>query len=261
MEKQNENNTLTNSMGPLDDDLFGIDPVVNVSTTGSSNQDDPFSDVSFHVTEDKEQNDLFSGLTIDNQKPDVAPEDKKPDPFDIFGSTSGHFQEKARKDAGSLHDLMDGLTIQESKQQGAVNASESTFSGLDFLNHNGQPSQVSIDAAMKETLGLNAVYPQASMQYGMPPNIMFNQGFVPQQMDYSAMNAIIAQQQFLLQNLGHLNPGFSHTTRAAVMEGNSMPLPDIFQHTNNPVLNNASLLKSPKEDTRAFDFVSVTVLP
>ncbi|KAG6512684.1 hypothetical protein ZIOFF_030813 [Zingiber officinale] len=261
MEKHNEKSTLTNSMGPLGDDLFGIDPVVNVSTAGSSNQDDPFSDVSFHVTEDKEQNDLFSGLTIDNQKPDVAPEGKEPDPFDVFGSTSVHFQEKASKDTGNLHDLMDGLTIQESKQHGVVNASESTFSGLDFLNHNGQPSPVSVDAAMKETLGLNAVYSQASMQFGMPSNVMFNQGFVPQPMDYNAMNAIIAQQQFLLQNLGHLNPGFSHNTRAAVMEGNPMPLPDIFQHTNNPVLNNASMLKSPKEDTRAFDFVSVTVLP
>lgn len=66
------------------------------------------------------------------------------------------------------------------------------------------------------------------MQYGMPPNIMFNQGFVSQPMDYSAMTALIAQQQFLLQNLGHLNPGFSHVATTAVKEGNSVPLSDIY---------------------------------
>ncbi|THU57400.1 hypothetical protein C4D60_Mb03t03130 [Musa balbisiana] len=211
----------------LVDDLFESDSIVDLSTTDNKNQDDPFADVSFHVTGDKEQNDLFSGLTVDDKKSDIAlnfPEIKNPDLLDVFGANSEQLEEEAGKGRSNVQNLMAGLTlsgmIQENEQPGLVGASGRAFSGLGFLPNSSQPGQMPTNGAMNVNLDLNAMYPQVPMQYGISPNIMFNQGFASQSMNYGTMGAFIAQQQLLLQNLGSLNSGFGHTTGNAV-EGRS----------------------------------------
>ncbi|KAJ8464433.1 hypothetical protein OPV22_026985 [Ensete ventricosum] len=263
MEKQGKQSTAElKPSNSLVDDLFASDPLADINTSGNKNQDDPFADVSFHVTEDKEGNDLFSGLTVDDKKSDIVldvPEIKKPDLLDVFGAYSVQHQEEAGKDKGNIHDLMTGLSlngIQENEPPGSVGAS-AAFSGLGLLASSTQPSQVPANGSMKSNQDFNSVYSQAPMQYGIPPNIMFNQGFVAQPMNYEAMSAFIAQQQFLLQNIGNLNSGFGQTAGNA-MEGSyaAAPLPDIFQLSNNPVKSRASTTKSPKEETKAFDFIS-----
>ncbi|RRT84750.1 hypothetical protein B296_00013408 [Ensete ventricosum] len=267
MEKQGKQSTAElKPSNSLVDDLFASDPLADINTSGNKNQDDPFADVSFHVTEDKEGNDLFSGLTVDDKKSDIVldvPEIKKPDLLDVFGAYSVQHQEEAGKDKGNIHDLMTGLSlngIQENEPPGSVGAS-AAFSGLGLLASSTQPSQVPANGSMKSNQDFNSVYSQAPMQYGIPPNIMFNQGFVAQPMNYEAMSAFIAQQQFLLQNIGNLNSGFGQTAGNA-MEGSyaAAPLPDIFQLSNNPVKSRASTTKSPKEETKAFDFISVMIL-
>ncbi|WOL00805.1 hypothetical protein Cni_G09518 [Canna indica] len=264
VEKQGNQSTLKlKPSSQLTDDWLGNDPLADLSTVDDVNQDDPFADVSFHVTEDKGQGDLFSGLTVDDKKADI-PESKKPDFLDVFGANSVQLKEDAENHKGNVHDLMDGLTIngniQENKQPGAVGASGGTYAGLGFFPHGSQSSQIPTNGAMKGNLDLNSVYTPAPVQYGMSPNIMLNQGFVAQPINYNAMGALIAQQQLLLQNLGNLNPGFGHSAANAMKEGYSLPLPDVFQLTNNPMQNHASTMKSPKEDTKAFDFISVMVL-
>ncbi|CAL9170707.1 unnamed protein product [Musa hybrid cultivar] len=251
MEKQHEQ--CAAKLKPSDslvDDLFESDSIADLSTTDNQNQDDPFADVSFHVTGDKEPNDLFSGLTVDDKKSDIAlnfPEIKNPDLLDVFGANSEQLEEEAGKGRSNVQNLMAGLTlsgmIQENEQPG-------------FLPNSSQPGQMPTNGAMNVTLDLNAMYPQVPMQYGISPNIMFNQGFASQSMNYGTMGAFIAQQQLLLQNLGSLNSGFGRTTGNAVEGSNSFSFPDIFQLSNNPVQSHASVVKSPKAETKAFDFIS-----
>ncbi|CAL9110732.1 unnamed protein product [Musa textilis] len=264
MEKQHEQ--CAAKLKPSDslvDDLFESDSIADLSTTDNENQDDPFADVSFHVTGDKKQNDLFSGLTVDDKKSDIAlnfPEIKNPDLLDVFGANSEQLEEEAGKGRSNVQNLMAGLTlngmIQENEQPGMVGASGRAFSGLGFLPNSSQPSQMPTNGAMNVNLDLNAMYPQVPMQYGTSPNIMFNQGFASQSMNYGTMGAFIAQQQLLLQNLGSLNSGFGHTTGNAMERSNSFPFPDIFQLSNNTVQSHASVVKSPKAETKAFDFIS-----
>ncbi|RWW12554.1 hypothetical protein GW17_00023767 [Ensete ventricosum] len=264
MEKQHEQCAAKlKPSGSFVDDLFESDSIADLSTT-DKNQDDPFADVSFHVTVDKEQNDLFSGLTVDDKKSDIAlnfPEIKNPDLLDVFGANSEQLEEEAGKVRSNVQNLMAGLTlnsmIQENEQPGVVGASGGAFSGLGFLPNSSQPSQMPTNGAMD----VNAMYPQVPMQYGISPNIMFNQSFASQSMNYGTMGAFIAQQQLLLQNLGSLNSGFGHTTGNAMERSNSFPFPDIFQLSNNPVQSHASVVKSPKAETKAFDFISVMILP
>ncbi|RWW89257.1 hypothetical protein BHE74_00001802 [Ensete ventricosum] len=264
MEKQHEQCAAKlKPSGSFVDDLFESDSIADLSTT-DKNQDDPFADVSFHVTVDKEQNDLFSGLTVDDKKSDIAlnfPEIKNPDLLDVFGANSEQLEEEAGKVRSNVQNLMAGLTlnsmIQENEQPGVVGASGGAFSGLGFLPNSSQPSQMPTNGAMD----VNAMYPQVPMQYGISPNIMFNQSFASQSMNYGTMGAFIAQQQLLLQNLGSLNSGFGHTTGNAMERSNSFPFPDIFQLSNNPVQSHASVVTSPKAETKAFDFISVMILP
>ncbi|WOK97228.1 hypothetical protein Cni_G05936 [Canna indica] len=245
------------------DDLFGNDSLADLSTNDNQNQDDPFADVSFHVSEDKEQNDLFSGLTVDHNKSDSThniPESNRPDWLDVFGGYPDQVQEGAGNDQSSVHDLMAGLTLngmpKENEKPGPVGASGSALSGLDFLANSCQPSQIPADGATNGNLDLNTVYSQPPMQYGIPPTSMFNPGFVTQPMNYAAMGAFIAQQQLLMQNIGNLNPGFGHAAGNSVDGSYSSPFPDIFQLSNNPVQTHASIMKSAKEDNKAFDFIS-----
>ncbi|KAJ8501063.1 hypothetical protein OPV22_011615 [Ensete ventricosum] len=166
MEKQHEQCAAKlKPSGSFVDDLFESDSIADLSTT-DKNQDDPFADVSFHVTVDKEQNDLFSGLTVDDKKSDIAlnfPEIKNPDLLDVFGANSEQLEEEAGKVRSNVQNLMAGLTlnsmIQENEQPGVVGASGGAFSGLGFLPNSSQPSQMPTNGAMD----VNAMYPQVPM--------------------------------------------------------------------------------------------------
>ncbi|XP_008805229.2 protein MODIFIED TRANSPORT TO THE VACUOLE 1 [Phoenix dactylifera] len=248
----------------LVDDLFGGAPVAGLSTTRGKNEDDPFADVSFHVTEDKEHNDLFSGLTVDDKKSDIElnmPASNTSGLLDVFGVNSEQLLQDSGADKRNVNDLMAGLTLngmaQDNKQPGPAGATGGAFPGVTFLDGTSQPSQLPTNGALNGIFGSNAMYPQAPMHYGIPPNIMFSPAFAAQPINYDAIGAFIAQHQLLFQNLGSRNTGFGHVAGNANEGGYSLPLPDIFQLSNNPVQSHGPIMNSSKkEETKAFDFIS-----
>ncbi|KAG1330411.1 VHS domain-containing protein [Cocos nucifera] len=250
----------------LVDDLFVGVPVAGLSATGGKNEDDPFADVSFHVTEDKEHNDLFSGLTVDDKKSDIEldlPAGTMSELLGVFGVNSGQLLQDAVADKKDVNDLMAGLALngmaQDNKQPGPAGATRGAFPGFTLLDESSQPSQPPTNGALNGILGSNALYAQAPMHNGISPNIMLNPAFASQPMNYGAIGAFIAQQQLLFQNLGNLNTGFGHVAGNANEGGGySSPLPDIFQFSNNPVQRHGPIMNSSKkEETKAFDFISV----
>lgn len=249
----------------LVDDLFGDVPVAGLSTTGGKNEDDPFADVSFHVTEDKEHDDLFSGLTVDDKKSDIElnlPASSMSELLNVFGVNSGQLLQDAGAEKKDVNDLMAGLALngigQDTKQRGPAGATGGAFPGFTFLDGSSQPSQLPPNGSLNGILGSNALYAQAPIHYGISPNIMFDPAFASQPMNYGAIGAFIAQQQLLFQNLGNLNTGFGHVAGNANEGGYSSPLPDIFQFSNTSVQSNGPIMNSSKkEETKAFDFISV----
>ncbi|XP_026658586.2 protein MODIFIED TRANSPORT TO THE VACUOLE 1-like [Phoenix dactylifera] len=248
---------------PLVDDLFGGDLISGLGTTEVKNEEDPFADVSFHVTEDKEHDDLFSGLTVDDKKSNIelkTPADNKSELLDVFGANSGQLLQDTGADKKNVNDLMAGLTLngmaQDNKQLGPSGASGGAFPGVTFLDGGSQAGQLPTNGAFNGILGSNTLYAQAPMQHGMPPNNMFNPAFAAQPMNYGAMGSFIAQQQLLFQNLGNLNSGFGGMAGNA-NGGYSSPLPDFFQLSNNSVQSHGPIMNSSKkEETKAFDFIS-----
>lgn len=257
---------------PLIDDLFG-DGFVNVPRTSDlQNDDDPFADVSFHGDESREHaDDLFSGMTIDdrqdaNQKQIAAGKMDGTEVFDIFGSNSVVPQEQ-KNQGKDVNDLMVGLSIDENgstiEQKGTSLAalSEDFFSSsIDTSNHH-----VSNDAFSgnlpPQTAGMNAnfIFPQGAMPYNIPPGFMLNPAFPSQQINYGAMGNVFAQHLATMSQLGNLNAqnsgvGIAHGT----MGGYSTPLPDIFQANYPTAAPTSTMNSSKKEDTKAFDFISVS---
>ena len=260
------------SAGSLVDDLFGDSPISGLSNSENRSEDDPFADVSFHVAEEKQHDDIFSGLTCDDK---IAENDqivgKESGLLDVFSSNSDHFLQEPENNKKHVHDLMAGLslngTVQEKNQPGASGV---PFMGASFVDGINQSSQIHTSQSSQQMptngtinggLGPNSFFPMGPMQYNVPPNMMFNPAFVTQPMNYGAMGAFIAQQQLLFQNLGNLNSGYGLSVGNAMDGGHSSPLPDIFQPSNNPVQNHAAVLTiSKKEDTKAFDFISVSFI-
>lgn len=257
---------------PLIDDLFG-DGFVNVaSSVDLKNDDDPFADVSFHGSGSREHvDDLFSGMTIDgrqdaNENQIAAGKKDSPEVFDIFGSNSIVTQEKVNQEKDVI-DLMVGLSINENgtkmEQKGTSSAalSEAFFSG----SSNTSSHQVSNDAFSSnlapQTAGMNAnfIHPQGAMPYNVPPAFMFDQAFPSQQIDYSAMGNVFAQHLATMSHLGNLNAQNTGVGLApGTMAGYSTPLPDIFQPNYPTPAPNSMMNSSKKEDTKAFDFISVS---
>ena len=256
------------SDGSLVDDLFGGGPISGVNNSENRSEEDPFADVSFHVTEEKQHDDIFSGLTCDDK---IAENDqivgKESGLLDFFSSNSDHFLQEPENNKKNVNDLMAGLslngTVQEKNQPGVSGVPFMGTSFVDGINqssqiHMNQSSQMPTNGALNGGFGSNSFSPMAPMQYNMPPNMMFNPAFATHPMNYGAMGAFIAQQQLLFQNLGNLNTGYGNSVGNAMDGGHSSPLPDIFQPSNNPVQNHAAVLtSSKKEDTKAFDFISV----
>lgn len=261
------------SSTPLVDDLFGDGPTVT-STSELKNDDDPFSDVSFHTTETRENpDDLFSGMNVDNNqitnenKTPASEQKNEPGVFDIFGSSSEPaLQEHARKD---VNDLMSGLSIHgdalksNDKGDSKDSLSESLFSVSSQQNHQYQIPQDSLNMYSSPMVGTNmnaAFFP--GMTY-LPSGMMLNPAFSSQPMGYAPTGNFFAQQQLLsamsnYQQFG--NPNLQSSGGGAGNGGYSSPLPDIFQPNLATQAPSSVMNTSKKEDTRAFDFISVSLI-
>ncbi|KAJ0964942.1 hypothetical protein J5N97_026080 [Dioscorea zingiberensis] len=242
------------SSGSIVDDLFGAGQI----SSPQVNSNDPFADVSFHSTEDKES-DLFSGLTVEDKR--LNHELDKPisssSPFvDIFSDTPLQSLQETDTNKKCVENLMTGLSLNGGTQENKQHLSPGgAFSVSSFLDGSNQPTELPYTGTMNPMVGSNTYTTLG--QYNMPPNIMFNQVFPTQPMDYAAMGTYIAQQQLLFQNLGNLNSGFGHTAGNVKEGGYTPPLPDIFQFSSNPIqMPGAMSANSKKEETKAFDFIS-----
>ncbi|CAA6666017.1 unnamed protein product [Spirodela intermedia] len=240
--------------GSLVDDLFGAEPISNASTS-KNEKEDPFADVSFHVAEDGgHSDDLFSGLAVDEKQPieghDRSNSSQQSEFIDIFGTDTvlPSILETRKND---VHDLMAGLSVKESHPG---NNLPGIALGGDVQPNLPQANEALSGPFVSQMIGMNqnAMFPFGSMPYGMPQGIMLNQHFPPQPVNYAPMGGFVPQQQLLFQNFGHLNAGISH----ASVDPSASALPDIFHLSNNPAQAHPTVISTPKEDTRAFDFIS-----
>lgn len=260
-------NTAKAPTSPLIDDLFGGDTLTStgLSTSEQKNDDDPFADVSFHINNEKEHAavatataDLFTGLTVD--EPTVATKNG-PELFDIFGSVS---EPPPPQD---VNDLMAGMSI--NRTDSSVKQNKTLPGGLSetiFSDSTMDPShQISNDVFngmhISEAAGINAnpMFPLGPTAYNLPSGMMFSPPFPSQPINYGAMGNIFAQQQFLasmsnLQQLGNMQ----HSQNAGVAPSTSA-LPDIFNPSIPTPAPSSMMNSSKKEDTRAFDFISVSL--
>ncbi|KAI3451670.1 hypothetical protein Pfo_008335 [Paulownia fortunei] len=261
----------TTSTAPLIDDLFADSFGGGESTNGQKLDDDPFADVSFHTSQDKDHvSDLFSGMAVDKSgitEAHTAAHKTESEPFDFFNSSSEVSQEHGnpRKD---VNDLMGSLSVNGNdpfkKQNGSTveKVSEHVDSISSVYQDNKIPNSILNGELASQAAGINAtpMFPLGAMGYNFPSGLMFNPAFASQPMNYSAMGSLFAQQQFLatmsnFQQLGNLQSNTS-ISAAGSNGGNSSPFPDIF----NPGMATqppTSLMKdSKREETKAFDFIS-----
>nr|DAD26841.1 TPA_asm: hypothetical protein HUJ06_028309 [Nelumbo nucifera] len=264
---------LMKSSTPTIDDLFGDSSATGLSTNGHKTEEDPFADVSFHTTEDREPvNDLFSGLAVADKK--VANETHMQankngaQLLDIFCSISDSEQSG---DKGSMDNLMAGLSVadksSETKQQGSFSG---LFSEATLSNPSIQPSHSASNDSLNsifnsQMAGMNQSAMFLGPMHNASPNMMFNPAFASQPMNYAAMGNYLAQQQLLatmsnFQHLGNLNAqgnaGLEHSSGNSREGGYSSPLPDIF-HPSIPTQASSTVMNSSKrEETKAFDFIS-----
>ncbi|KAG4380778.1 hypothetical protein GLYMA_15G018300v4 [Glycine max] len=215
---------LTPSTPPaLADDLFENFMNSGVASDELKN-DDPFADVSFHSNDNKEHADIFSSMTVGDDKLDHH--------------VSHGLGNRNEPDSD---DLLAGLSIDENtsstKQKATSPAmqSESLFSGL-----NNHVSHLGPDNGLGSMLGTQAV------------------GFNP--LNYGAMGNLLAQQQFLatmanFQHLNNVNKNDGSTAQNAGSNGKT-PLPDIFQSKFSTQTPSSMISNSKKEETKAFDFIS-----
>uniref|UniRef100_A0A453EIH1 VHS domain-containing protein n=2 Tax=Aegilops tauschii subsp. strangulata TaxID=200361 RepID=A0A453EIH1_AEGTS len=238
------------------DDLLGGETIGNTSATSNGNGSDLFADVSFHEEEIKETNDLFSGMTVE-EKSSASMHDNSLIEQDIFGSSPEPLFQERVDDKGTVNDLMAGLNLNGTAQaQPGVKAeTNSNLNGSQFFDMNSQTSHVASGAALNGILGQSSFYQQVPMQYNLSPQ-MFGQSFAGQQLNYGAMEALLAQQQQLLQNLGNFNAGLGHPAFNSMSGGNASGMPDIFNSSNQPPHQVAVMSNSKKDETKAFDFVS-----
>lgn len=232
---ENENNaSVPTSTASLMDDFFG-DSGTDVHNNLSVNNDDPFADVSFHGQnniKEHESVDIFSGLTTADKSSESQSES-----FDLFGS----------KD--NVNDLMAGLSVNEntsSPSQNGTTQKESLETMFSDSTTNSNPQMNDVLSNMLQFQG-----------HGMNPNPMFPMmlnpmAFGSQQINYAVMSNLLAQQQLLstMNNLQSQNLGSASSSSA---------FPDIF----NPVIASqtptSTMNSSKKDDTKAFDFISVSL--
>jgi hypothetical protein len=274
-DQSDQNLTNLSIPAPLIDDIFGGGLATDVSTSEPNNVDDPFADVSFHAGDGGEHaDDLFSGMTVDRQSSnEILMEGMKngTELLDIFGSNLElpQGQETPKKD---VNDLMSGLSINENaSNMQKKGTSVGAFSENMFSDSNSHPGhQVTNDSLSSmfssptAATNANAMFPFGAMPYNIPSGFMFNPAFSSQPMNYAAMGSLFAQQQLLakmseLQPLGDMNGqnvGVGHFSGTDVAY--SSALPDIFKPNFTTQTPSSLMNSSKKEETRAFDFISVS---
>ena len=221
-------------VGSLVDDLFGPEPVSNPSTS-KSEKVDPFADVSFHPADyGGHPDDLFAGLAVDEKRSDSS---LQPELIEIFGSTS----------KGDVNDLMAGLTMDsQNVSMGSTNIQNS-------INHEGLDGL--LGPQMMMGVNQSSMFPSSSIPNDMqPPGIVLTHPYPMHQPPLGY--GFIPQQQLLFPNFGQLGAGIP---AASSDHSSGQALPDIFQLSSNPAQVRPAAMNTPKEDTRAFDFISVRV--
>ncbi|KNA22957.1 hypothetical protein SOVF_029110 [Spinacia oleracea] len=264
-ESQNEQEVVASkplSSSLLIDDLFGDGTGIDLSKSELKTDDDPFADVSFHTGEDKDQgSDLFAGMTVGETSTTVeAPSfGGGPDPFDIFGSSEPLTTQGNQ--TNNVNNLMADLSV---SGNGSV-INEKTFAESIFSNSNPAPQKLNDTLSsgfdpQKATTSANA-FPMGSVPYSMPPGMLYNQFYPATQVNYGAMNGYLAQQQFMaamanLQSIGNMNPNnLAGGNAAGTFAADVSALPDIF-NANMPGQSSTVTMNAPKEETKAFDFIT-----
>jgi len=252
---------LTPSIPPgLADDLFGNFSNSGVASSELKNDDDPFADVSFHSNDNKEHSDIFSRMTVGNDKLGHHVSN------DIFADNSRH-----ENNGESVDHLLAGLSVDENtssaKQKATSPATQSEFLSSGLNNH---ASHLRPDNGFGGMLGsqavginVNSIFPSGRPSCAAQPGIMLNQPYSSQPLDYGAMGNLLAQQQFLatMVNFQHLNNVNRHDASTAQNAGSNerAPLPDIFQSKFSTQTSSSMINSSKKEETKAFDFISVSL--
>ncbi|KAK2977900.1 hypothetical protein RJ640_022691 [Escallonia rubra] len=258
------------------DDLFGDGSSTGTNTSEHRKDDDPFADVSFHTSNNKEDaSDLFSGMTAD--KPGAAEvhivaSTSGSELLNLFGSGTEVPMEQ-REQKTDVNNLMAGLSINGNDSFVKQNGKSGGLSETIFSDSTTNPShQVSNDANNlilgSQGVGINAssMFSLGPMAYNIPPGMTMNPAFPSQPINYGAMGSLFAQQQFLatmsnFQQLGNLHSQNSAVGQATGTQvgGNYSPFPDIFNPTMPNQTPSSMLNSSKKEETRAFDFISVRI--
>ncbi|KAK3007923.1 hypothetical protein RJ639_014732 [Escallonia herrerae] len=258
------------------DDLFGDGSSTGASTSEHRKDDDPFADVSFHTGNNKEDaSDLFSGMTADipgAAEVHIVASTSGSELLNLFGSGTEVPMEQ-REQKTDVNDLMAGLSINGNDLFVKQNGKSGGLSETIFSDSTTNPShQVSNDAINhilgSQGVGINAssMFSLGPMAYNIPPGMTMNPAFSSQPINYGAMGSLFAEQQFLatmsnFQQLGNLhsqNSAVGHATGTQV-GGNYSPFPDIFNPSIPNQTPSSMLNSSKKEETRAFDFISVRI--
>ncbi|KAF3775843.1 VHS domain-containing protein [Nymphaea thermarum] len=256
------------------DDLLGDGFVMGFSRNSTkSDEADPFADVSFHTKEaDSGGNagDLFSGLVVDDKdSSSEANESLKKNQLGSFDAFADSFEEPrvdSLANKNGLDVLMAGLSMNDGVKENQVGDilgggfAESMSPVSNNQQARADPNDILKGLLNSQASGAhqNGLPPSSSVQYNFPSNIMFNQALASQQVNYSAMGNLIAQQQLLaamsnFQNLGHVG----YNAHVGKDGGYSSALPDVFQMHGYATQNHSVVMESSKkEETRAFDFIS-----
>ncbi|KAL1566542.1 ribonuclease Z [Salvia divinorum] len=258
------------SVAPLINDLLGDNSDSCESTNKLNVDDDPFADVSFHISQDNDRVAyLFSGMALDMSgasEAHVAAHKNESEPFNLMNSSSDVFMEQGTSSEYATN-LMDGMPANGNNPSVKKNASSdeigskilgSAASADNKIPNVALNSEFPLQAA---EMNVNTIFPLLGAQaYNIPSGFGFNPAFASQPMNYSAIGSHFAQQQFLaamtnFHQLGNLQS--STTINSPGLVGvDAAPFPDIF----NPGIASqppTSLMNgSKREDSKAFDFIS-----
>lgn len=264
----------TPSAAPLIDDLLGDNFGGGESTNQQKLDDDPFADVSFHISQEKDHvSDLFSGMAVDKsgaKETHVAAHKTEPEPFDLLNSSSNVFEEHENPIKYATN-LIDGLSINGNDPSVKKNGRNDEVGSINvgsvsnIYPDNESSNDVLNSEFPSEAAGMNAnpIFPLGAVTYNFPPGLMFSPAFASQAMNYGAMGSHFAQQQFLatMSNFHQLGNLQSNTgiNAAGLKGGNPSPLPDIFNPCIATQPPTSMMNGSKREDTKAFDFISVSL--
>ncbi|KAG6412413.1 hypothetical protein SASPL_125091 [Salvia splendens] len=245
-EKAASEPTITNappSVAPLINDLLGDNSYSSESTDKLNVDDDPFADVSFHISQDEDRvANLFSGMALDMSgasEATVAAHKNESEPFNLLNSSSEVFMEL-----------------------GTSSEYAANFDGLVSSTPNKSPN-VALNSEFPLRAGdmnVNPIFPLGAQAYNIPSGFGVNPVFASLAMNYSAMGSHFAQQQFLaaMSNFHQLGNLQSSTTinSPGPVGVEAAPFPDIFNPGMATQPPTSLMNGSKREDAKAFDFIS-----